>query len=477
MPELSLHNIDQISNDVRKQEITFSHLLEELIDHICCDVENEMQNGFSFSEAYRRVRKKMGSRRLKEIQEETLYAVDSKYRKMKNTMKISGVAGTVMLGFASMFKIMHWPGAGILITLGALVLIFIFLPSALVVLWKETKSRKRLFLFISAFFAGGFFISGTLFKIQHWPGAGIILSLAALFSILFFIPALLVSSMHDQEKKAKRPVYILGAAGLIFFLGGMFCKIQHWPAASLMLTGLIILYIIVFPWFTVLTWKEKSHVSTRFIFLVVGSLALIIPSAMVSLNLQRSFEKGYYITHEQEKAVYNYLYAHNRSCLAQYNDSSFYPVIEQLHSKTNDMVKLINAVESKMIAESEGKPGKPAQNRNQIIQTENGQEIKFKFLSYPFHQAPVKDFLLPGTASRKELETAMADYGNFLSTVIPAAQFQNLNKMLDPSKCLPAKAPEEEKDLSLMSGLHSLALLKNSLLAVETYSMSIIAKQ
>jgi hypothetical protein len=89
----------------------------------------------------------------------------------------------------------------------------------------------------------------------------------------------------------------------------------------------------------------------------------------------------------------------------------------------------------------------------------------------------VKDFLLPGTASRKELETAMADYGNFLSTVIPAAQFQNLNKMLDPSTCLPAKAPEEEKDLSLMSGLHSLALLKNSLLAVETYSMSIIAKQ
>lgn len=57
MPELSLQNIDQISNDVRKQEITFSHLLEELIDHICCDVENEMQNGFSFSEAYRRVRK------------------------------------------------------------------------------------------------------------------------------------------------------------------------------------------------------------------------------------------------------------------------------------------------------------------------------------------------------------------------------------------------------------------------------------
>ena len=39
MPELSLRNIDQISNDIRRQEITFPHLADELIDHICCDVE------------------------------------------------------------------------------------------------------------------------------------------------------------------------------------------------------------------------------------------------------------------------------------------------------------------------------------------------------------------------------------------------------------------------------------------------------
>jgi hypothetical protein len=61
----------------------------------------------------------MGLRRLKEIQEETLYAVDTKYRFMKNTMKISGVAGTVLFGFAALFKIQHWPGAGQMMTLGS----------------------------------------------------------------------------------------------------------------------------------------------------------------------------------------------------------------------------------------------------------------------------------------------------------------------------------------------------------------------
>ena len=72
MPELSIQNIERITRDVRKQEIVFSHLLDELIDHICCDVENEMQNGLTFLEAYSKVKQKIGSRRLKEIQEETL---------------------------------------------------------------------------------------------------------------------------------------------------------------------------------------------------------------------------------------------------------------------------------------------------------------------------------------------------------------------------------------------------------------------
>jgi hypothetical protein len=65
MPELSFQDIDQISTDVRKQEITFSHLADELIDHICCDVEYEMKNGLGFRDAYRSVREKMGHRRLK----------------------------------------------------------------------------------------------------------------------------------------------------------------------------------------------------------------------------------------------------------------------------------------------------------------------------------------------------------------------------------------------------------------------------
>ena len=206
MSELSLQNIDLIIRDVRSQEITFSHRPDELVDHLCCDVENEMSKGLSFNEAYKQVKKKMGNQRLKEIQKETLYAVDTKYRKMKNTMKISGVAGTVLLGFATLFKIMHWPAAGIMLMLGAIILAFVFLPTALGVLWKETRSGKKLFLFVSIFFAAMFFITGTLFKVMHWPGGGIIIILAALFSVLFFIPSMLINQLRDPEKSSKKAI-------------------------------------------------------------------------------------------------------------------------------------------------------------------------------------------------------------------------------------------------------------------------------
>lgn len=387
-------------------------------------------------------------------------------------MKFSGVAGTIMLGFAALFKIQHWPGAGIMMTLGALILAFVFLPSALGVLWKETHNRKRLFLFISAFFAGILFILGTLFKIQHWPLAGTFLSLAALSGILFFIPSLLVSRLADQENKAKTPVYILGAVGVICYVAGMLFKIQHWPLAStLMVLGVILLCILALPWYTLATWKEESHISSRFLFLIIGTLLIIVPGAMVNLNLQNSYEKGFYPQLSQQQAIFNYLYRNNNSLVNRYHDSINYPQIEQLHSRTTALLNTISSIQVKMVQESEGKPGKPAISETQIRQTDAGPEIQYNLLSKPFHPDPVKDFLLPGCSSRNELNSSLADYDKFISGLNKQEDLNKFRGLLEPSVCLPG-AVTEESGISLMSGLHSLDLLKSSVLTVESYVLT-----
>jgi hypothetical protein len=472
MPELSLQHIDRISQDISREEIIFSHLLEDLIDHVCCDVENEMQNGLNFQEAYKKVKNRMGSRRLKEIQEETLYAVDTKYRYMKNTMKISGVAGTILFGFAAMFKIQHWPGAGILITLGAFVLAFLFLPSALVVLWKESHNRKRLFLFISAFLTGIFFIAGILFKIQHWPGAGKALMLATLSGTLLFIPSLLASRLRDQEMKAKKVVYILGSVGIILYVVGMLSKIQHWsPAVFLMVSGGVILSIVVFPWYTWLTWKDDNHVSASFIFMVIGYLAITVPGAMIALNLQNSFDKGYYFHQEQQQALYNSLFSRNMSIMNQYHDSSEYQLMEKLHSKTTGLLTLIGDIQSKMVAESEGIPGIPAVNPIQISQTEKGPMIQYNLLLKPFDSAPFIDFLLPRCAPRQELNIALKDYSDYLSDLTSGELLQRCKGLLDPFVFIPEKG-NNGTSVSMMSALHSLELLRNSILIVESLMLT-----
>ncbi len=448
MPELTLHNVEEISRDVGRQEITFAHLRDELTDHICCDVEYEMQKGLSFPEAYSVVRRKLGPRRLREIQEETLFAVDTKYRKMKNTMKISAIAGTLLLGFAALFKIMHWPGAGIMITLGALALAFVFMPSALTVLWKETHSGKRLFLYISAFIFGMLFIAGVVFKIQHWPASGIILSLAVCSGALLFLPALLAAKLQDQENRSKKIVYILGALGMLSYIAGLLFKIQHWPFATLLLSaGLALIIFVVFPWYTRLSWKGEDHVSSGFIFMVVGALAIVMPSLLISLNIQKNYEGGYFIMQKAQQEIYNFKLEENQAMISSCTDTLVKPVLAQINSNTTRLLEVIDGVGRKMADASEGDS---------------------------FNTRPFSDYLTEDSPARIELNDALKEYSGYLSRLFPEANTVHLKALLDPSAYLPETGSEPER-ISLMAVMHMLELMKDGILTAESLALSAAA--
>jgi len=476
MPDLTLQNIEQITRDVRMQEISFSHLADELIDHVCCDVEHEMQNGLNFLEAYRKVNGKMGLRRLKEIQEETLYAVDTKYRKMKNTMKISGVSGTVLLGFAALFKIMHWPGAGIMLMLGGVILAFVFMPSAMVVLWKETHNRKRIFLYISAFVSAMFFILGTMFKIQHWPGAALILLLAGVSGIICFIPVLLISKLNQQENRSKRAIYIFGATALVLYIAGLLFKIQHWPGSGMLLMiALVILFFVVFPWYTVVTWKNESNITAAFLFMVIGSLAIVAPSTLISMNMQKTYESGYYLNQQEQQALFKSLLSENSTFVKSNVDTAVAPVLYQIVSKTNELLMAIERTEAKMISETEGEPGVAADLSHLIVMTGNRPEIQFNQLRRPFSPVILNDFFSNSSSSGKELDAGLKVYCDFITGLTPESGLNKTVKLLNPAVYFPC-SDGEEKRVSLMSALHMTALMKNSIMVVESQALKTVAK-
>lgn len=474
MPELTFQDIDRIRRDVKGQDICFSHLADELLDHLCCDVEQEMACGLNFSEAYRRVKEKMGYRRLKEIQEETLYAVDTKYRNMKNTMKISGIAGTAMLGIAALFKIMHWPGAGILCILGGISLAFVFMPSALNVLWKETKSRKKIFLYVTAFLAAMFFIAGVVFKIQHWPLAGILLSLAAMTGVLLFIPALTADLLRNEHDRSGKTVSVLFSLTLACYILGILFKVQHWPAGQLlMIAGLAGLFFVVLPWHMWLTWKDDRNVSARFIFIIVGSLAIVIPSMLLNLSMQRNFDQGFRLMLSEQQALFRYRLAENRLMLDSNADTTRIGLLSEIDHRTMDLISTIVQMEESMISEAVGEPGTSVSQADNVTKKESGGEIQLIAMIQPFNKQPLSNYLLPGTQSRIRLDHALKDYSGFIMQLETGSDLSNLSLLLEPESWFP-DSDETEERFSLVSSLHLLELMKNTVLTVETRALKAV---
>jgi hypothetical protein len=170
--------------------------------------------------------------------------------------------------------------------------------------------------------------------------------------------------------------------------------------------------------------------------------------------------------------MYTYLLNNNRSFMINCSDSAVSPVLLQISLKTNELLDVINGIEAGMIAESEG--GSPAAVSQQIVQTADGPEIQFGLLNRPFDPGPVRDFLIPGCDARNVLDVALKGYTDFMVGLTPGGDLRRNNELPDPSLILQDYVTEG-RPISLMSGLHSLELLKNSILTVESKAFSAVA--
>ena len=143
MLELTEKEIDKISSDIEQQGLTYTLLKNEILDHICCNIEAEMEQGMTFNEAYKIVKGEMGKKRIRQIQDETLFLINKKYRRMKRLVNVLGVAVPIIIIIASIFKVMHWPGGGLLISLALFVTGAVFLPMFVMVRIRDTRKQDE----------------------------------------------------------------------------------------------------------------------------------------------------------------------------------------------------------------------------------------------------------------------------------------------------------------------------------------------
>lgn len=220
MYRISDQQIDYILSDIGARGVEMESLQQNLLDHICCIIEQNLEANGDFENFYKKTIKTFYKDELWEIEEETLLLLTYKnYYTMKKVMINSGIAAATFFIIGSFFKFMHWPGASILILLGMATGALIFLPLMFMIKKSETEeSRGKLVLGIGVI-NGILFCAYSLFKVMHWPGAtNLWFFTLGLFSFVF-IPLYFFSGIKNPINKINTittTIILIMLAGVFF---------------------------------------------------------------------------------------------------------------------------------------------------------------------------------------------------------------------------------------------------------------------
>lgn len=186
-------NYERIKADLLSRGLSYDRLVDDLVDHVCCLVEEYMNAGSDFESSYSQVLESIGEKRLPEIQHQTLLNLDKNFQGMKNFTYIFGLSSALLTILGAFFKKMHWPGASILLTVGIVLIVLVFLPLYFITNQREQVEKKNPVYAIVGYLTIALLLAGALFKIMHWPGSALVLQLGMGFLVIGFIPLYVVN--------------------------------------------------------------------------------------------------------------------------------------------------------------------------------------------------------------------------------------------------------------------------------------------
>jgi hypothetical protein len=159
--DLSPGQIRAIQSIIDDSNLTMLSLKEDLLDHLCCEVEDSMDKGESFEESLQRAVIKLAPNGLEHIQHETEYLLQSQtIIPMKKLMFLIGLTTSMSMTMGLMMKFLHMPGGEELVNFGFLAFALLFLPMLTFSRYKENPGKlsyekvKIVFGFLSALFTG-----------------------------------------------------------------------------------------------------------------------------------------------------------------------------------------------------------------------------------------------------------------------------------------------------------------------------------
>jgi len=193
MSNLTEQNIEFIIKIVNDSKIESIGMKEDLIDHFCCAIEEEMRKGLSFEKSYDKAYQNICPDGFGEIRRETIFLLTfKKIKAMKRLMYVSGYLSAIGITSTVFMKSGHIAGGQIALLLTAAILVFLFLPALFINLYKRelTKSMSNKLKYVSGLLGVVLLIAFVLFKTSHWPGSTMIFLTSVVILNFAFFPFL-----------------------------------------------------------------------------------------------------------------------------------------------------------------------------------------------------------------------------------------------------------------------------------------------
>ena len=220
MYSVTEEQVEFILKDIEARGVVLEDLRDNLLDHLCCIIEQEMNEKEDFKVFYESVLPRFFKDNLQEIQVETDNLIKFKnFYSMKKIMKISGIATVFFTTMGAILKTFHLPGAAINIVLGGFTFSLIFLPLLIAIKFRDEESKVDKAVFSFGFLIAMILSAGLIFKLMHWPFANVMMLSSTVTFTFVYVPLYFFTRVRRAELRFNTIVnsVLMMACGGIFF--------------------------------------------------------------------------------------------------------------------------------------------------------------------------------------------------------------------------------------------------------------------
>ncbi len=179
-----------IEQRLKESGLSNQAILQDLLDHYCCEIEAAMEKGIDFEQAYKNAWNAINPNGVNEIEEELFFMLNfNKQTTMKKIVYLNGFFAATFIATALLFRFNHWPGTPALSVLG---FAFLIITSLLVLIAHAKKfnflTAQAIIRLLSGNTAAILIAIGSIFKIFYFPYANILTVTGFAILITLYIP-------------------------------------------------------------------------------------------------------------------------------------------------------------------------------------------------------------------------------------------------------------------------------------------------